>query len=290
MTTLSTYSIITVHELNIDSDVYGPIMICGSFLSSASVNFIRGLDPNAFPVANYGLEIHGQITSGSTIKVYAGSLAVSTNFSRTIAASNNKTYTVDGRLFDIEEGNRGASVKIDPNMTDRCITVENDLRTLSSQLTNLANISGNNISIPTTVSAPLTFYVNQVDANGMAAFYINGNTALNNPFAQNIEVVIDSGINSIVQLVVINLLGTTLTHGQGNMGGTWLTSAVGQSKTIWNFKQATTITLNRRWMGAFLAPDASVNTNSEIDGAIAVHCLISTAKVNAPLLLKPSCV
>ena len=290
MVALSTYSIMTMHELSIDSDVYGPIIVCGSILSSSSISFVRGVDPNTYPVASYGLEIHAHIGAGSVVKVYAGSLAMSNNFSRTISASNNSSYTVDGRSVSIEEGNRGASVKINPNLTSKCIKMENDLQALSNQLTNLLNISGNNISIPTSGSAPLRLYVNRVDADGIAAFFINGNTALNNPFTLNIEIVIDESIGSAVQLVVINLSETNITYGEGNMNGGWLTSTISRSKTIWNFKQATAISLTKRWMGALLAPDASITTDSQIDGVIAVHCMMSTARVNDPLLVKPSCV
>ena len=224
------------------------------------------------------------------MKVYAGSLGLSTNFSRTITPLTSKTYTVDGRSVHIEEGNRGASVNINPNLTSKCIGLKNALRILSNQLSNLLNISGNNISIPTSGSAPLTFYVNIVDANDIAAFYIDGNTALNSPFTQNIEVVIDSSVSSAVQLVVINLSETNITYGEGNMNGGWLTSTIGRSKTIWNFKQATAISLTKRWMGALLAPDASITTDSQIDGVVAVDSFTSTDKINDPLLVMPSCV
>lgn len=287
---LSTYSIMAMHELNIDSDIYGATIVCGSITHSGSINFIKGIDPNSYPVTSYGLEIHGQIGSGSTVKVYAGSLGLSNNFSRTITPLTSENYTVDGRSVSLEEGNRGASVNVNPNLTSKCIKMENDLRTLSNQLTNLPNISTNNISVPISSSGPLRFYVNRVDANGIAAFYMSANTTLNNPFTQNIEVVIDGIISSAVQLIVINLSGTTISYGEGNMNGGWLTSAIGRSKTIWNFKQATTISVTKRWMGAFLAPDASLTTNSDIDGVVAVHCLMSTAKVNDPLLVMPSCV
>ena len=287
---VSSYNLITLRNLNIVSGVQGRTIICGSVVSSTSTDFAKTIDPNVFPGSNSSLEINGQIGSGGPIQVLAGSLAFGTGFSHTITATNNISYTVDGRTVLIQRGNNGASVQIDPNLSNKCVAIENDIKILSNQLSTLVNTSGNNISIPTTVTAPLIFYVNNVDVNGIAAFYINGNTVLNNPFVQAIRIIVDSAVMSAVQLVVINLSGTAISFSYGNMDGAWLASTTGKSKTIWNFNQATSIMFTRNLQGGLLAPYAAVNTNVNIDGMTAVDSLITSAEVREPPIAASSCV
>jgi choice-of-anchor A domain-containing protein len=249
------------------------------------------INSSTFPVTSYGLEINGQIASGSQVQVLAGSLAISTNFTHTFTTSNNISYTLDGRTVLIHKGNAGARIIIDANLTSKCAAIENDIITLSNELLNMVNTSGNNISMPKSQPAPLNFNVNKVDANGMAVFSIDGNTAFNNLLVQSIQVVVNPNITNNVQLVVINLSGTNVSFSQGNMVGTWLSSTIpGQSQTIWNFYQATSISLSRNWMGVLLAPYASVSTGVSIKGTTAVKTLVTGASVNNPLITPPSCV
>ncbi len=278
-------------NLSIVTGVQNRTIICGSLVSSSSTVFAMTINSSTFPVTSYGLEINGQIASGSQVQVLAGSLAISTNFTHTFATSNNISYTLDGRTVLIHKGNAGARIIIDANLTSKCAAIENDIITLSNELLNMVNTSGNNISMPKSQPAPLNFNVNKVDANGMAVFSIDGNTAFNNLLVQSIQVVVNPNITNNVQLVVINLSGTNVSFSQGNMVGTWLSSTIpGQSQTIWNFYQATSISLSRNWMGVLLAPYASVSTGVSIKGTTAVKTLVTGASVNNPLITPPSCV
>ncbi len=278
-------------NLSIVTGVQNRTIICGSLVSSSSTVFAMTINSSTFPVTSYGLEINGQIASGSQVQVLAGSLAISTNFTHTFTTSNNISYTLDGRTVLIHKGNAGARIIIDANLTSKCAAIENDIITLSNELLNMVNTSGNNISMPKSQPAPLNFNVNKVDANGMAVFSIDGNIAFNNLLVQSIQVVVNPNITNNVQLVVINLSGTNISFSQGNMVGTWLSSTIpGQSQTIWNFYQATSISLSRNWMGVLLAPYASVSTGVSIKGTTAVKTLVTGASVNNPLITPPSCV
>jgi len=187
-------------------------------------------------------------------------------------------------------GNQGATVNVDPNLAATCAAVTTGIQTLSSILAQLSNVTGNNVTIPTSQPGPLNFYVNAVDSNGVAVFNLDGNTVLNNGLVQQIELIVGSSVSSTLQLVVINLYGTSITFGQGNLVGTWFTSVTtGRALTIWNLPQATSLTINQNWMGALLAPYAAVTALVDIDGAAAVLSLTTNAELHNPPIIIPAC-
>jgi choice-of-anchor A domain-containing protein len=133
--------------------------------------------------------------------------------------------------------------------------------------------------------------VNNVDANGLAVFNLVGNTVLNNQLVQQIEIIIGSSVTSTLQLVVINLSGTSISFAQGNLVGIWLNSiSTGRSHTLWNLPQATSLSITHNWMGALLAPYAVVTASVNIDGATAVLSLTTTAELHDPPIILPPCI
>jgi choice-of-anchor A domain-containing protein len=260
-------------------------------VSSTSANFAIHIVANTFPAASYSLEINEQIASGNAIQINAGSFGVGTNSAHTIVANGAVSYTVDGRAVNMNGGNQGATVNISANLTVKCASLISDLQALSSGLAALADTQGNNVTIPTSQAGPLNLYVNSVDANGMAVFNLIGNTVLNNQLVQQIELIVGSSVSSTLQLVVINLSGTSISFAQGNLVGTWFTTvATGRSQTIWNLPQATSLTISQNWMGALLAPYAVVTASANIDGATAVQSLTTTAELHDPPVILPPCI
>jgi choice-of-anchor A domain-containing protein len=266
-------------------------IICGSLVSSSSANFAIHIVANTFPAASYSLELNGQFTSGSGIQVNAGSFGVGTNPAHTIVANGNVGYTLDGRTVNMNGGNQGATINVNANLTAKCTSLTNDLQALSNGLAALTSTLGNSIVIPTSQAGPLNIYVNSVDANGMAVFNLVGNTVLNNPLVQQIELIVGSNVANILQLVVINLSGTSISFAQGNLVGTWFNSiSTGRARTVWNLPQATSLTISRNWMGALLAPYAVVTATVNIDGAAAVLSLSTNAELHDPPILLPTCI
>ena len=265
-------------------------MICGSLVSSSSANFAIHIISNPNTSSIYSIEVNGQVVSGNPINVNAGSFGVGTSPSHTITSSGPVGYTLDGRQVNINGGNQGATINVDANLTATCVAMTNDIQTLSSILTQLPNGTGNNVSIPTSQSGPLNFYVNTVNNNGVAVFSLNGNTVLNNVLVQQIELIVASSVSSTLKLVVINLYGTSISFSQGNLVGTWFNSiSTGRARTIWNLPQATTLSISRNWMGALLAPYATVTTSVNIDGATAVYSLTTNAELHNPPIIIPPC-
>ena len=256
----------------------------------SSTEFARSINPATFPASSYSVELNGALSSGNPIQVIAGSFGVSAALSHVFPTMNNMTYSLDSRTVVLQQGNQGSTINVNANLTAQCSAIQAGITSLSNELAALAVTPGNNASVPTSQAGPLNFYVNAIDANGMAVFNLDGNTVLNNPLVQQIEIIVGPSVSANIQLVVINLSGASVTFAQGNLYGTWLsTLTTGASHTIWNFYQATTIVLVRSWMGALLAPNALVTTNSNIDGVVAVGSLSSTAEVRNPPIAIPAC-
>lgn len=287
----SSYNLITLNDLSTSSDVENRTLICGSLLSSSSANFATQIVSNSNSATRYSLELNGQIVSGSPIQVNAGSFGVGSNPVHTIVASGSVSYTLDGRIVNINGGNQGATISVNANLSAKCTALTNDLRALSSSLAALTNTQGNNVTIPTLQTGPLNFYVNNVDPNGIAVFNLVGNTVLNNVLVQQIELIVGTNIASALKLVVINLSGTSISFAQGNLVGTWFNSiSTGRARTLWNLPQATSLNIARNWMGALLAPFATVTASTNIDGAVAVLSLTTTAALRDPPIALPACI
>ena len=286
----SSFNLITLGNLSTASDVENRTLVCGSLVSSSSANFAIHITSNTNTSSVYSLEVNGQVSSGNPINVNAGSFGVGTNPTHTIVASGVVGYTLDGRQVNMNGGNQGATLNVDANLTATCAATTTGIQTLSSILAQLSNVTGNNVTIPTSQSGPLNFYVNAVNNNGIAVFNLDGNTVLNNGLVQQIELIVGSSVSSTLKLVVINLYGSSISFGQGNLVGTWFNSIVtGRAQTIWNLPQATSLTISRNWMGALLAPYATVTASVNIDGATAVGSLTTTAELHDPPIIIPAC-
>jgi choice-of-anchor A domain-containing protein len=277
-------------SLSTSSDVENRTIVCGSLLSSSSANFAIHVTSATNTSAVYNLEVNGQIVSGNGIQVNAGSFGVGTNPAHTIVANGVVGYTLDGRTVNMNGGNQGATINVDTTLAATCSSITSSLQTLSTTLSQLANTTGNNVSIPTTQAGPLNLYANSVDAHGVSVFSLDGNTVLNNPQVQQIQLFVGASISSTLQLVVINLSGTSISFSQGNLVGTWFTTlSPGRSNTIWNLPQATSLTITSDWMGALLAPYATVTASVNIDGAAAVLSLTTSAELHDPPIIIPAC-
>ncbi len=280
----------TTSDLSTSSDVENRTIVCGSFVSGNSANFGIHIIASSSTAAIYSIEVNGQIVSGNPINVNADSFGVGTNPVHTISSSGVVSYVLDGRQVNMNGGNQGATINVDANLTAKCNSITSDVQALSSYLAALTNTTGNNVSIPTTQPGPLNFYVNVIDSNGFAVFNLDGNTVLNNGQVQQIEIIVGSSVSSTLQLVVLNLYGTSISFAQGNFVGPWLTSiSTGRAHTIWNLPQATSLNINSNWMGALLAPYAVVTASVNIDGATAVQSLTTTAELHDPPLIAPAC-
>jgi choice-of-anchor A domain-containing protein len=111
--------------------------------------------------------------------------------------------------------------------------------------------------------------------DGVAVFSISAST-LTSSLVQQYELV-TGGATSIV----INVTGSSASFNAGNFVGNWQNAAV-RATTIWNFSQATSLTIDRNFNGAILAPSAHLTNSTAIDGSVFVGSMTQNGEVHLP--------
>jgi len=76
--------------------------------------------------------------------------------------------------------------------------------------------------------------------------------------------------------VVINVSGTSFTAGNAHVNG-FQNKA---NNVLWNFADATTLNFGDSWYGSILALNATINTNSNLNGAIAAKSYVGNGEIH----------
>lgn len=247
------YNLITLDDLSTSSDVEGRTFVGGSLVSSNSANFAIRLQS---PPAEETLIVVGNLAAGNPLNLNAGSLRLG-------GQRNSRIINFNGR----------GSLVADATLTDTSVTA-----TLQAASLDLANLTANNsVTIPTGQPGPLRFTATNVTSSGVAIFQVKGADVFNNSRVQQIELQPQSATT-----IIINVAGATINWSDGNLVGNFV-DKTWRANVIWNFYEATTINLgSRNLMGALLAPLAAVKTSGNLDGAVAVRSLTTTAGVHQP--------
>lgn len=281
---LNDYNLITLGDLSTNSDVEFKTLVCGKLVSTSSANF--GIHASQLNIKSTAavLEIAQSLVGGSSLNVQTGSVSLGQS-SDVITKNGNVQYVVNGnRPFNMNGGNNGASITFDPKLVGKCQHVSEELKELS---TYMSKQSANNVvSIPSGSPGPVKFNVVSKDSNGFAFFKIaDGNSLFHNSNVQQIEINNDQAKATII---VINIGGKSVNFDQANFVGK-ITESDLRSRVVCNFYEAQTITMQRNFMGALLAPLAHVQTNANIDGAAAVKSLTTTSELHKPQFVVPQC-
>lgn len=274
---LSWYNVITLENLSTSSNIENRTIVCGSLISSTTSSYGTQIDINTFPEWSYSLEVFGDIVPGAALNISAGSVSISSDPKHVITKNNDENYHVDGRQIYIYGGWKQSRVHAEENLEMKCELIKANSQELSNHLANHSTFDQNTVDIPTTTDSNLLiFHVNTVDPSGFAVFTLSADQILNDPLIKQIE--IQSTVPNL-ELVIINLSGTDLTLNHGTFQGDWLTSTDGRARTIWNFHEAISITINQNWMGTLLAPTAIVTTDHIIQGVVIVQSLNTTNSI-----------
>ena len=274
---------ITLGDLDTNSDVEYRTLVCGKYVSQSPANFGIHLSQNTLEPS---LEFLSTVASQSYTNVNVGSVI---SASGTVLQQSAVQYTLNGRPFNINGGNNGSTLQIDSSLAEKCSKVTRDVQGFSQYLSQLT--PNNDVTVPTDQPGPLNFIVNNVYPDGLAIFSLSCNEVLNNQKVQQIKVRNDAN----ARMVVINLSGRSCSYQQGNMVGSWLNGLEGRSKTIWNVYEQplddnTPMSIDRNLMGALVAPYYRVQTSSNIDGSAAVYQMVARAELHKPGLVFPPCV
>lgn len=255
---LSTYGLITIEDLNTNSDVHYNVFVGGDLVRYPGGGDYLGIDGVFSAPTERSLEVAGIVKSGTNIKYSGAFTPPSTN---TITKINSSQYQVNGYAFNLNTS--GAEMFYDITLADKAAQIKSDLEAASAQL---ANAVANNVA-----TGNLTFNVNSKDANGVAVFHIDASD-----IAQNANVQLNNNVNA--NTIIINVSGTNVDWTNGvnvNIAqSNW-------SKVLWNFPEAGSIAVNSL-KGIVLAPFATFSSNSANEGAIAVKTYNGDGEIHRP--------
>ena len=284
--TLPLYTVITLSNFTISSNVDNRTLVCGS-LDAKNAAFALQLNHEDFPPDEYTLEVNGLVTSKSS-KVLAGSMAVSSNES---LPSNSVSDSASYEIL-IDHGDRGAQVKIDPSLSDKCKNTTAELRELSEFLAKRPPTPENKAT-PSSNEPGRTFvlHVKKVNCNGVAIFNVTVD-ATSSMFDLS-DIVITTELDNI-QLILINILGPTI-HLKNSMNiasSNWFKATRnGRARTLFHCPNAHYIKLESNWYGAIVAPGALVeNGHFRVYGTMAVRSLKAKSSIHNPTIKLPVCI
>jgi choice-of-anchor A domain-containing protein len=250
---LKDYSVITSGDFSTTSDVEGRTMVGGNLTGSNSANFGIKLQ-NEVPSSDLTLRVAGNIGSGNSLNVNAGSIELGGTSSRSV------NYNGGGHLVL----NPGVSY------ADTFAALNDASHLLSGATAN------STAGIPSGQPGPLNFNATPNSA-GLAIFNVAGALVFNNSSVQQLQINASTATD-----IVINVSGTVINWTSGNLVGLF-TQNYWRSNIIWNFYQATTINFGSyNMMGQVLAPNADVTTNGNIDGSIYAKSLTTGSEVHLP--------
>lgn len=238
---INDYNLITLGNLDSNSEVEGRALIVGNIVGQDSSNYGTMLLPRASFSDIDVLTVVGNVSSGNPIQVDAGDFRHGGSVGRIV-----NTNGVGGQTF-LDGGLGGLASSASSAMTS-----------LSAHLLTLT--ADSSAAIPGPQPGPLVFNCNG-GGDGVAVFSVVGSQVFSNNNVQQLELNVNGA-----SAVVINVSGTNINFNQGNMVGNWNT-LFARANVIWNFFEATNIVFDRAMNGAVLAPLANLRNNTVIEGS-----------------------
>lgn len=232
---LTDFLVVTSGNLNARSQIDGTTLVGGNLQTTGWPSFGGHLAGSGAPSSVETLTVAGSA---------AGDLHLQYGTMRVGGARSGNTNFNGGSTFVAEDFN---------SINARVASVVADLNSASagyaamSANSSIVNPGGNNYTFQATP-----------DANGFAVFSIT-NALFSNPNA-------DFGISGVGSddTVVINVLGSTVNFNH-NLTGAFSSL---RRQIVWNFVEATEVTIGRRFDGTVLAMNAGVTTHQDIDGGL----------------------
>jgi choice-of-anchor A domain-containing protein len=248
--------IVTGNLQNNSQDIEGRAFIGGNLTSGGSPTIGLRLTPASSFLGQTTLAVAGT-TSINTLNLQAG------NFRR--------SGTLSGHI-NFNGGGNGA---IDPTLPAQATAIAGDLAALSVFLRDLTPNS--TAQFPTGQPGPVRYNASPGGPDNLAVFSVSAADVFNNALIQQIE--LNAGSASSI---IINVSGSVVNFSNGNMVGAW-TSAFARANVLWNFHEATTLTFDRNFNGAVLAPLAHLTNSTNIDGSVFVARMTQNGEVHLPL-------
>lgn len=253
---LSLWNLTVFENLQTNQEVEGRAQI-GGHLSGPSAQFGTMLLPRPSFLGSDVLRVGAGI-SLSNLQLEAGNLRLGGSSSGAINFNGGGSLINDPATASLVNADRSALVAS------------------SAFLRNLAPTG--TITLPAGQPAGVT--LQPVFAGNVAVFNLpSGNALLSSNLVQQIE--LNTAALSAARSIIINVGGTSVSANAANFVGGFNSDFV-RARLLWNFYEATTLTFDRQFNGAVLAPLAHLTNSTIIAGSVAVKSMAMTGEVHLP--------
>lgn len=263
---LQDYNVVTIGDFTTTSHVDGKVFVGGDLIANAKIGIGEHID-SAYTGAS--LQVAGNVKGNNAISVH-GTMEVGGSNTLSTFDNGNKVR-VNGQEIQNSNG-----VTTNSDLTNTAINYKNELEQAS---TTFQNMDANG-TISYSENKKTTLTVDEsLSSDDFAVFNLDDmNQFFSNTANQEIEILANN-ISDIAG-IIINVSGTTIDQASNNnMLGTIF--AEFRDKILWNFYEATTISLSaNNFMGTLLAPLATVTAFGNIDGSVGAYSLITTREIH----------
>lgn len=250
-TPLNDYNIILSGDFNVSGGsghIEGKAFIGGNVVNGSV--FAQHVNKNSTADT---VKVVGNFTSNNAMHVEAGYVAYQGTFSGPTNICNGNGMGQSGCLKKVNDG----SLTVEKNALLAELTNESDyFKSLATSANFAITGDSNNKTFKYTGAA-----------TDLAVFNIAGSDLAN----LNWSVDFGSALN-----VLINVSGSVFNAGNAHVNGF-------QSKAnnvLWNFADATALNFGDSWYGSILALNATINTNSNLNGAIAAKSYVGNGEIH----------
>ena len=252
---LKVYNLVVLGDLNSSSEVEGRTWVGGNLTGTSSNYQIKALPASTF--TGPGLTVVGDVTGGFK-NLNNGSGAV-------VGGSVSSGFNLNGSPQTVKVGGTISNTNVNQNTvisglakTDPAFVqnLKQDASLMTTSMKELSYQLGTNAANSTfSISGNRGTFNAKPDANGLAVFNIS---------AADLDKIGEIQFNANgADTVIVNVSGDKVLLNDNFLGGT---NNLGE-KVIWNFKDATSLTLTTAWGGSVLAPLANANTGNYVQGS-----------------------
>lgn len=250
---INDWNLIVRHNLTTSSEVEGRTIVGGNIAGTSNYGV------KLLPPSNY-VNVDSLVIGGS---IAANNYQVNSGRARLFGSKGSANFNMNGG---------GALIQNDNSVTAMVNSAWGDVLSASTYCSSLSPT--NTVTLPSGQPAGVTFN-SVLGPGGVAVFNVNGNSLFQNNLVQQMSINMNGA-----STVVINVAGTNINYNGGNMVGGF--NVGNASKIIWNFFEATNLSINRNFFGAILAPKATLSNSTAIEGSVFTDTFNQNGEVHLP--------
>ena len=265
---LREWNLVVLGDLTSSSEVEGRTFVGGNLAGNPSnCNIMPGTpSTNGQP----GLTVVGNVTGGGKNLNNASGAIIGGNVSSGFNLNGSpQTVKVGGTIANTNVNSNTVVAGLSTSDPAFRIALEQDKSFLTNSLTGLSRDLGELAGNSTfAISGNRGTFTAKPDADGVAVFNISADDL--NKIGE-----IEFALNG-ADTAIVNVTGGQITLNDNFLGGTGSLA----EHVIWNFPDATQLTLSTAWGGSVLAPNAAANTANFIQGSGVFGSLVQNGEMH----------